>query len=275
MQVYESCEALFCTLADELQKYSDWLALGETGDFRNTHAPTVGSLAARLWQCCAAGHCSSCLRCSTIAQNTNTDRCPCLAVCVVSTAGEDLEDMVEQQLWGSDDGESSSSSGRSSLATGAADDQGMAAWELNMKALKTAAYDLGRLPNDVGAEVQPLALAWRLWCRCCRLLPLVTCHSQIALDVCKQCCSAAFRCCCAQVRIDVYCVRLNAFKAYVEEMIKRLREALAASLRKRVSTNQHSVLMARCAPLVLLLPDPACPPPLPCHKMSAFVMQRW
>lgn len=38
-----------------------------------------------------------------------------------------------------------------------------------------------------------------------------------------------------QVRIDVYCVRLNAFKAYVEEMIKRLRETLAASLRKRVS----------------------------------------
>lgn len=38
-----------------------------------------------------------------------------------------------------------------------------------------------------------------------------------------------------QVRIDLYCVRLNAFKAYVEEMIKRLRETLAASLRKRVS----------------------------------------
>lgn len=38
-----------------------------------------------------------------------------------------------------------------------------------------------------------------------------------------------------QVRIDVYCVRLNHFKAYGEEMIKRLREALAGSLRKRVS----------------------------------------
>lgn len=37
-----------------------------------------------------------------------------------------------------------------------------------------------------------------------------------------------------QVRIDVYCVRLGPLKAYVEEMIKRLREALAASLRKRV-----------------------------------------
>lgn len=39
---------------------------------------------------------------------------------------------------------------------------------------------------------------------------------------------------CWQVRIDVYCVRLTAFKAYVEEMIKRLREALAASLRRKV-----------------------------------------
>jgi hypothetical protein len=36
------------------------------------------------------------------------------------------------------------------------------------------------------------------------------------------------------VRIDVYCVRLSPFKTYVEEMVKRLREALAASLRKRV-----------------------------------------
>lgn len=32
----------------------------------------------------------------------------------------------------------------------------------------------------------------------------------------------------------MYCVRLTGFKAYVEEMIKRLREALAASLRKKV-----------------------------------------
>jgi hypothetical protein len=42
------------------------------------------------------------------------------------------------------------------------------------------------------------------------------------------------RVCVGQVRIDVYCVHLNAFKAYVEEMIKRLREALAASLRRKV-----------------------------------------
>lgn len=41
-----------------------------------------------------------------------------------------------------------------------------------------------------------------------------------------------------QVRIDIYCVRLNHFKAYGEEMIKRLREALAASLRKRVTPSR-------------------------------------
>jgi hypothetical protein len=54
--------------------------------------------------------------------------------------------MVDQQLWGSD---SDSSSSGSNLAAGAADDRGIAAWELNMKSLKTAAYDLRRLPNEV------------------------------------------------------------------------------------------------------------------------------
>lgn len=68
-----------------------------------------------------------------------------------------MEDMVEQQLWHDAthaDPDSSSSdagggSGSSSLAAGAADDRGIAAWELNMKSLKTAAYDLGRLSNEV------------------------------------------------------------------------------------------------------------------------------
>lgn len=81
-----------------------------------------------------------------------------LHVCLLRS-GEDLEDLVEQQLWGdsasagagedgsSNDGGSSGSIG--SLAAGAADDHGLAAWDVNMKALKTAAYDLGRLPNEV------------------------------------------------------------------------------------------------------------------------------
>lgn len=80
------------------------------------------------------------------------------AIC--ANAGEDLEDMVEQQLWatsvpadqdGSNDDSSSGRSDISSLAAGAADDKGLAAWELNMKSLKTAAYDLGRLPSEVHA----------------------------------------------------------------------------------------------------------------------------
>jgi hypothetical protein len=36
------------------------------------------------------------------------------------------------------------------------------------------------------------------------------------------------------VRLDCYRVSLSPFKAYVEEMTKRLREALGASLRKKV-----------------------------------------
>jgi hypothetical protein len=101
--VYESCEALFCALADETQKYTDWLALGDTG--------------------------------------------------------EDLEELVEQQLWGSSaaraaDGDDldSSSTGPGVVTSGQQDDKGMAAWELNMKALKTAAYDLGRLPTEVSCD---------------------------------------------------------------------------------------------------------------------------
>jgi hypothetical protein len=71
--------------------------------------------------------------------------------------------MVDQQLWGSD-GDSGSSG--SNLAAGAADDRGIAAWELNMKSLKTAAYDLGRLPNEVRAA-------------CC----LVTCQHEFPLHM--------------------------------------------------------------------------------------------
>lgn len=37
LQVYESCEALFCALADEVQKYTDWLALGDSGNWVATH----------------------------------------------------------------------------------------------------------------------------------------------------------------------------------------------------------------------------------------------
>lgn len=41
-QVYESCEALFCALADETQKYNDWLALGDTGRRTDTlHAQVL------------------------------------------------------------------------------------------------------------------------------------------------------------------------------------------------------------------------------------------
>jgi len=38
----------------------------------------------------------------------------------------------------------------------------------------------------------------------------------------------------AQVRIDCYKVSLAPLKAYLEEMLKRLKEALASSLRKKV-----------------------------------------
>lgn len=44
-----------------------------------------------------------------------------------------------------------SSGSSSGLLSGDADDKGLAAWELNIKSLKTAAYDLGRLPNEVRA----------------------------------------------------------------------------------------------------------------------------
>jgi methylase of polypeptide subunit release factors len=83
-----------------------------------------------------------------------------LSPCVLHT-GEDLEELVEQQLWGdaasastdqdgdSNDGGSSGGVSIGSLAAGAADDKGLAAWDVNMKALKTAAYDLGRLPKEV------------------------------------------------------------------------------------------------------------------------------
>jgi len=101
--VYESCEALFCALADEIQKYSDWLALGEAAD--------------------------------------------------------DLEGLVEQQLWGSADAEQGGGREHSSMGSAEADDKGVAAWELNVKALKTAAYDLGRLPGEVGALLSSPALA--------------------------------------------------------------------------------------------------------------------
>lgn len=87
--------------------------------------------------------------------------------CVLRT-GEDLEDLVEQQLWGdaasasagedgssTDGGGGSSGSIVSSLAARAADDKGLAAWDVNMKALKTVAYDLGRLPNEVRQTVSP------------------------------------------------------------------------------------------------------------------------
>lgn len=69
--------------------------------------------------------------------------------------------MVEQQLWDTgapadQDSSSSGSNGINSLVAEAADDKGLAAWELNMKALKTAAYDLGRLPNEVRSPEQVL-----------------------------------------------------------------------------------------------------------------------
>lgn len=74
-----------------------------------------------------------------------------------------MEDLVEQQLWGDaasagagEDGSSDGGSGSGSigsLAAEAADDQGLDAWDINMKALKTAAYDLGRLPNEVRQTV--------------------------------------------------------------------------------------------------------------------------
>lgn len=99
--MYEACEALFCSLADEAQKYTDWLALGD--------------------------------------------------------GVEDLDALVEQQLWGtgaaasavdtgSGCGGSSEGQGGSSGSDGGG---GLAAWELNMKMLKTAARDLDKLPNEV------------------------------------------------------------------------------------------------------------------------------
>jgi hypothetical protein len=87
-QVYESCEALFASLADEAKKYSDWLVLGDV-------------------------------------------------------AGE-LEEHVEAVLCGDS---SSSSSGGGSGSSAAGGDVGD--WELNLRMLKTAAYDLNKLPNEV------------------------------------------------------------------------------------------------------------------------------
>lgn len=48
-------------------------------------------------------------------------------------------------------------------------------------------------------------------------------------DVVLNSCTSAM-----QVRLDCYRVSLTPFKAYVEEMMKRLRDALGASLRKKV-----------------------------------------
>jgi hypothetical protein len=75
----------------------------------------------------------------------------------LSCAGDDLEGFVEQQLWGdatnaepdTNSSAASRSGGSTGLAAGAADDKGVATWEVNMRCLKTAAYDLGRLPNEV------------------------------------------------------------------------------------------------------------------------------
>lgn len=68
-------------------------------------------------------------------------------------SAQDLQELVDTQVWGSaassskDDTDDSVSS--AALAAEADDASCVAAWELNMKALKTAAYDLGRLPNEV------------------------------------------------------------------------------------------------------------------------------
>lgn len=48
VQVYESCEALFCALADETQKYSDWLALGDTGEPHCTAYSSLSTSVAEL-----------------------------------------------------------------------------------------------------------------------------------------------------------------------------------------------------------------------------------
>eukprot|EP00878_Enallax_costatus_P024703 GHUV01026383.1.p1 GENE.GHUV01026383.1~~GHUV01026383.1.p1 ORF type:complete len:1576 (+),score=459.42 GHUV01026383.1:1611-6338(+) len=127
--VYESCEALFASLADELRKYQDWLVLGDV-------------------------------------------------------AG-DLEDYVEQQLCGS----SNSSDDGSNIASNTGGDIGD--WELNLRMLKQAAQDVDRLPNEV--------------------------------------------------RIDCYKISLAPFKAYLEEMMKRLREALASSLRKKALSERQAI----------------------------------
>jgi hypothetical protein len=248
LQVYESCEALFCALADETQKYTDWLALGDTG--------------------------------------------------------EDLEELVEQQLWGrsatraADGDDLDSSTGGGDVASGQEDDKGVAAWELNMKALKTAAYDLGRLPTEVSCDSSSSSSSSRSRSRsslrqcqdlsykvsfflvdaehtssssadahvetdaCCSL----TCPPPSRLPCSTAQMSAQLTCelCClffgVQVRIDVCCVRLNAFKAYVEEMIKRLREALGASLRKRVRTHLTVHVLAACVLLQMILPSAAAVP---------------
>lgn len=64
--------------------------------------------------------------------------------------------MIDKRVWGcesehveSADSITGSCADNSSMLAGEADDKGMAAWELNFKAMKTAAYDLGRLPNEV------------------------------------------------------------------------------------------------------------------------------
>lgn len=47
-------------------------------------------------------------------------------------------------------------------------------------------------------------------------------------------CAAAVDDVFVQVRVQSYCIRLGGFKAYAAELIKRLRDALATSLRNKV-----------------------------------------